>query len=272
MKAIFKYFLVSFVLYLCFAAAVFAKNDKELQLRTYEQLDTAQLKNGDLVFFGARTKQAVVIRIATASPYTHVGMVMVNPDDNSIWLTHATSNNYKGYFLPIYGETEDREGIILTRLQDSFYDTKGEYRVAKIMSMNLPDEQRPSFAQLFERYQNYKNRLFEPKIKRFALSAIDLNILGMDFFQNPSTTNTFFCSEYLMQILYDLKMLPHTAKSLSEYTPADLTHLNMYKPLAKIKISRNPIRPQPKTEKNELEKKQAISFGSQKFGSHLEKL
>ncbi|MGB1206725.1 MAG: hypothetical protein ACPG5B_13825 [Chitinophagales bacterium] len=245
MKTTFKYLLLFFLLHICFDNASAKKND-ELQLRAYEQLDTTQLKNGDLVFFGGRTKQAIVIRIATASPYTHVGMVMVNPDDGSIWLTHATSNNYKGYFLPIYGETEDREGIILTRLRDSFYDTRGEYRVAKITSMNVPNEQRPSFAQLFERYQNYKDRLFESKIKRFALSAFDLNLFGMDFFQNPSTTDSFFCSEYLMQVLRDLKIMPHIAKSLSEYTPADLTRLELYKPLAKIKISRNPIAPLPK--------------------------
>jgi len=245
MKTSLKYFTLSILLYAFFATPLSANNGKELKLTSYAQIDTTKLKTGDLVFFGGRTKTAIVIRLATASPYTHVGMVLVNPDDGSIWLTHATSNNYRGYFLPIYGETEDREGIILTRLRDSFYKTKGEYRVAKIMSMNLSDEERPSFDDLFERYQHYKNRLFEPKIKRFALSAFDFHILGMDLMQNPSTTDSFFCSEYLMQVLYDLEMMPHTAKSLSEYTPVDLTHLSMYKPFAKIKISRNPSPPQP---------------------------
>ena len=259
MKATFKYFLFFIFLYTYSSSFIFGKNDKELKLSSYVDLDTTKLQNGDLVFFGGRTKQAIVIRIATASPYTHVGMVLVNPDDGSIWLTHATSNNYKGYFLPIYGETEDREGIIRTRLKDSFYDTRGEYRVAKITSMNVPDEQRPSFAQLFERYQNYKHKLFEPKIKRFALSALDLKLFGMDFLQNPSTTDSFFCSEYLMQILYDLEMMPHTSKPLSEYTPADLTHLKMYRPLAKIKIPRNPIAPLPKEmEEIDVKKQQEV--------------
>lgn len=187
-------------------------------------LDSLNLKTGDLAFFQSLTFDGVMTQLGTLSPFTHSSMIVV-AEDGSIWLTHATNNDYKGYQIPVIGEEVGRSGVILTRLDDLFISVdngkSGYYH--HIWIRKLKDERisRPSTEQILKLYQKYKAHPFETSNLRFILTSFDLNIAGKDLLYAPADS-LWMCSEYMVHIFDDLNYPLVFKEEANEVTPIDV--------------------------------------------------
>lgn len=188
-------------------------------------LNGLDLQTGDLVLFESHTFNARMTQLGTLSPYSHSGLV-IRDEDGSLWLTHATDNDYDGFHLNIPGEGVSRGGVILTRLMDSFLYS-GFYKRIYLVRWDERWASRPKVEDLRMLYQKYKDLPFEESKMRFILAAFDLQISDWDLLAFPDR-NTIFCSEYLVHLLSDLQLLGSLRQQPNEFTPLDVRHLPPY--------------------------------------------
>ncbi len=180
------------------------------------------LQTGDLILFESHTFNARMTQLGTLSPYSHSGLV-IRDYDGSLWLTHATDNDYDGFHLNIPGEDVSRGGVIMTRLKDSFLSS-GFYKRIYLVRWDERWASRPQGQDLRMLYQKYKDLPFEESKMRFILAAFDLQICERDLLAFPDM-NTLFCSEYLVHLLSDLQLLGSLHQEPNEFTPLDVRQL-----------------------------------------------
>lgn len=77
-----------------------------------DSLEYLDLKTGDLMMFQSLTRDGIFTQIGTLSPYTHCALMIRNPD-SSLWLLHATDNNFAGERMPVLFEEKSRNGVRL---------------------------------------------------------------------------------------------------------------------------------------------------------------
>jgi len=192
-------------------------------------LDALDLKTGDLMFFQNTVIEGVIINLGTLSHLTHVAMVVKDPVDGSLWLTHATDNSYDdGVRIAARNESEPRDGVIMTRLQSCFQSKNegesGFYKKIWVFKLNESLIKRPSSEEVLAFYEKNKHHRFETSELRFLFSAYDLNIFGKDWISFRKNENRI-CSEYVHQLLTELEFPVEQNQEHNEYTPGDICYI-----------------------------------------------
>jgi hypothetical protein len=195
-----------------------------------EGLEKLDLKTGDLAMFQSKTFNGVMTQIGTLSPYTHCALILKN-QDGSLYLLHATENDYEGYRIPIIGEKGGRPGVILTRLEDMFLSVdnykSGFYKHIRIIRFDDKKFTRPKIDSLFSLYEKYKNCKFPLDKMTFIYSSFDLNIFGKDLISKKSE-NSYICSGLVAELLFQTHVLEKIDKNRNEYTPMNIRRMEPY--------------------------------------------
>jgi len=199
-------------------------NKENFRSGLVEGLDTLGLDTGDLLFAQSKTFNGIMTRIGTCSPYTHSAMVFKDKD-SSLWLLHATDNNYHGNRMSVKNEEKGRAGVIMTRLEDIFITTDGgetgfyksiRFRKLDDILINKPDREK-----LLAIYQKYREWPFESSKIRFVLSSTDLYIGNRDLL-SIEADSAIMCSELVMKIFRESEMLIPEGQNDNEMTPKDV--------------------------------------------------
>ncbi|RLD86571.1 MAG: hypothetical protein DRJ07_00425 [Bacteroidetes bacterium] len=197
------------------------------QFRLVADLDSLDLKTGDILFFQSTVFDGIMVQIGTFSPYTHSAMVILDPN-GTLWLAHATGNDYKGKGAPVRYEDQPRAGVILTRIEDSFLSTNkrktGFYEKIWIRKLNESKMKRPSTEDILHLYEKYKYLPFETSNFRFILTALDLRLFGKDLF-SIAANKSIMCSEFLFKVLSELDFPINSKQTPNEHTPKDIYRL-----------------------------------------------
>jgi len=191
-------------------------------------LEDLDLQTGDLIFFQNRIIEGVLINIGTLSHLTHVAMVVKDPEDGSLWLTHATDNSYNGTGVPVRNEAKPRNGVIMTRLQSSFISTNdqptGFYKKIWIYRLNEKRVKRPASDKVTDYYEKNKHLKFETNYLRFLFPAYDLYFFGKDLIAFEENDKRI-CSEYVHQLMIELGFPVEKNQQSNEYTPGDICYM-----------------------------------------------
>lgn len=194
-------------------------------------LDTLNIQTGDMVLFKSNHFASRLTQFGTFSPFSHCGMVVRDPD-GQLWITHATDNEYETYRLQVKDEDVPRGGVIMTRLEDSFFGN-GYYPKIYIYKLDESHFPRPTPEMVNAIYQKYKQYKFEVSPIRFALASFDLDVFGYDILSLPDHPK-IFCSEYQIYMLMELGLLTDPQEAPNEYTPRDITNLRCYRRFAPV--------------------------------------
>lgn len=215
-----------------------------IERETFHSLlvDSLDIRTGDMVLFKSVHLASRLTQFGTFSPFSHCGMILRDEEDN-LWITHATDNNYEGYMLPVKDEPVPRGGVIITRLEDSFFQN-GYYPRIYIYKLDEELVQRPTYDQVEAMYQKYKHHEFEVSVLRFVLASFDLDLFHIDLLSLPDHPK-IFCSEYQIYLLEDLGLLTDPLEAPNEYTPKDISNLTFYRRLAPVVFRYSSARAEP---------------------------
>lgn len=195
-----------------------------------EGLKDLDLHTGDLVMFQSKVFLGKLIQLGTMSPYTHCALIIKNPD-SSLYLVHATENDYNGFRIPVIGEQHGRSGVILTKLEDLFISIdslkSGYYKHIRVIKMNDRKFKRPIRDTLLSLYQKYKSYKFPHDKSTFVYSSLDLNLCGKDLLSKKSE-NSFICSGLAADLLYNTKVIDEINEIRNEYTPMNIRRMPPY--------------------------------------------
>ena len=195
-----------------------------------DSLEYLDLKTGDLMMFQSLTRDGIFTQIGTLSPYTHCALMIRNPD-SSLWLLHATDNNFAGERMPVLFEEKSRNGVIMTTIQDPFISVNngksGFYKHIRVLRFDESWSERPSREVMLELYEKNKKHPFTSLNFPFFLSAFDLTFFGYDLISMPDD-DSFFCSEFVYHILTEADIPIARDQKSNEYTPKDIRNLEPY--------------------------------------------
>lgn len=182
------------------------------------------------MLFQSLTRDGIFTQIGTLSPYTHCALIIKNPD-SSLWLLHATDNNFAGERMPVLFEDMPRNGVILTRLEDSFisvdYGRTGFYKHIRILRFDDAWSEKPDREALLRLYEINKKRPFTQSKIPFILSAFDLSFFSHDLISMPED-ETVFCSGFVHHVLKEAGIPVTNDQKGNEYTPKDIEQLEPY--------------------------------------------
>ncbi len=205
---------------------LFSQPEKNTNVITgiVDGLDSLGLQTGDMAFFQNTEFYGELTQIGTLSPFTHSAMIVVD-SSGDILLTHATNNDYDGFFIPVIGEKKPRSGVILTKLKDLFLsidnNKSGFYKHIWIRKLKDSLVSRPFAKKVLKLYYKYKDHPFETSSLNFILSTFDLFINGKDVL-TYSKDNKWMCSEYISYLFKDLSFPIKLKEPPHETTPVDI--------------------------------------------------
>ena len=120
---------------------------KKVLFGLVDGFDSLDLNTGDLLMFQSLTRDGIFTQIGTLSPYTHCALVIRNLD-SSLWLLHATDNNFAGERMPVLFEEKRRNGVIMTTIHDPFISVdngkSGFYKHIRVLRFDQSWSERPS--------------------------------------------------------------------------------------------------------------------------------
>jgi len=203
---------------------------KKVLFGLVDSFDSLDLNTGDLLMFQSLTRDGIFTQIGTLSPYTHCALVIRNPD-SSLWLLHATDNNFAGERMPVLFEEKRRNGVIMTTIHDPFISVdngkSGFYKHIRILRFDESWSERPSREVMLELYEKNKKHPFTASKVPFILSAFDLTLFGHDMISIPDD-DSFFCSEFVHHILTEADIPIDRGQKSNEYTPDNIRNLEPY--------------------------------------------
>ena len=174
----------------------------------YEELRPA-LKTGDIVLFSGKGFISRMIKLFTRSKWSHVGMVVVARDIDSVLLFQSTTLSKS---RDITGK--ERKGVQLNYLSDVVTKYNGDIAI-RCLNMTPEDLQKVEAITSTVRKEFY-GRDYEDKYGELLMSAVD--IIG----ENKTNLDTLFCSELCAEVFVRAGKL---AAPSNEYTPADFGNM-----------------------------------------------
>jgi hypothetical protein len=178
---------------------------------TYDRL-RPKLGTGDIVLFSGKGGISAGIKWFTNSRWSHVGMVLVLPEFESVMLWESTTLSK----LRDKDTDVPRSGVQLVLLSDKLVDYPGD------VAMRLLDtkDRAPFLAPLSKLRLKLRGRPYEKDTIELINAAYD-----GPFGENIEDLSSLFCSELVAAAYQELKLLPRT-KAANEYTPADFSTEN----------------------------------------------
>jgi hypothetical protein len=165
-----------------------------------------RLQTGDILLFSGRTFISHAIRLFTRSRWSHIGIIVRDPDTNALFLWEATSCN----------TIEDVEfghiprGVQLVRLEDKVRSYNGVVAVRLLTGVDRNGKMMERFGWLFKRLRRapYQNYLLE------YINA------GLGF--SRRATRRAFCSQLVAEAYMRMRLL-RPEKPSAFYTPKDFS-------------------------------------------------
>lgn len=176
----------------------------------YDQL-RSDLKTGDIVLYSGNAPISTIIKIATSSKWSHVGMVVRVPDLLFVSVWESTK---QGTHLLDLDSGQIRKGVQLVPLSDRILTYGGRIALRRLEGANL---QNPDYERLWALRQKLSKRPYETDKIELLKAAYD-GPLG----KNDEDLRSLFCSELVAEAYQALGLLA-TRKPSNEYVPADFS-------------------------------------------------
>lgn len=216
----------------CKPPALLQKTEsKKVLFGLVDGLDSLGLKTGDLAMFQSTTLNGILTQTGTLAPYTHCAII-IKGKDGQLLLLHTTDNNFAGERIPVLGESKSRNGVILTRFENSFISVNagksGFYKRIWILPFDESLAERPGNETLMLLYQKNKKYPFTTSKIPFIFSAFDLKLFDRDLL-SVTDDESMFCSEFVHLLLRQSNIPVTDDQKTNEYTPKDIRNLEPYK-------------------------------------------
>jgi hypothetical protein len=171
----------------------------------------ADLKTGDLVFFSGKSAFSRAVQLFSASPWSHVGMVMNLPQYDFVCLYEATAL----YDLRDLDTGVFRDGVQLVPLSQRLEQYQGAVAYRKLNGFDLAEDHHKSLLNL---RTELKGRRWEQSKLELVKAMYD-GPLG----RNTEDFSSLFCAELVARCYQVLGLVPSGdgAKRCNEYVPAD---------------------------------------------------
>ncbi len=175
----------------------------------------SRLRTGDLVLFSGRSPFSYMIRLATMSKWSHVGMVVKLPEYDFLTLFESTTSDC----IRDLGTQEIKNGVQLVPLSERIELYSGDIAVRRIQGEHY-DEKAFVDAVMSVR-KRLQNRPFDPDKLELLRAAYD-----GPFGTNTEDLSAIFCSELVVEVYKHLGLLDADIPS-NEYTPVDFSAKGM---------------------------------------------
>lgn len=169
------------------------------------------LETGDIILFSGNSFISHLIRMATRSDYSHVGMVLKFNGYDSVFLWESTKLSNVGDIL----SGKKKNGVQITLLSERIENYNGSCVLRRLASPSFTSAQIDSLNQL---RRELRNRPYERNKKELILSLYD-NAGG----KNEEDLSSVFCSELVAEAYQRLGLIPSDRKPSNEYLPCDFS-------------------------------------------------
>ncbi len=183
----------------------------------YENLRD-QLKTGDIVLFSGKNDLiSETIKLVTLSKWSHVGMVLRQPDYDLVLLWESTTlSNLK--------DIEDgkaKRGVQLVSLRERLRAYRGDVVIRQLQNISIDENPKMKTALLDFRTE-VRDRPFEDGWLALLKSAVDY--FGR-FSKNQEDLSSLFCSELVAEAYQRMGLLAEVpdGEPSNEYTPIDFS-------------------------------------------------
>ncbi len=170
-----------------------------------------KLETGDIVLFSGEGIVSNFIKVFTASPYSHVGMVVKIPEWDMVLLWESTTLSK----IKDVRSGTVKQGVQLVPLSERVKAYKGTIGV-RFLSVERTYEMRKALAKLRK----------EVAGRPYEEDKLELFKSAYDFFggKNEEELSSLFCSEMVAEGYQRMGFLEEPPKGLpsNEYTPANL--------------------------------------------------
>lgn len=191
----------------------------------------AVARTGDLVLWSSRGSEATLVKIATGSYYSHIGIVLVmrpplHPDESGVYLYHSPSDALTGLVDRFSNPPRSKAGPQLNDLRTALYVCRhaksievrrlrcGADKASHPWATGVLDT-RTSTTVAFARAEHTK--MYEQSVWELWRSAYD-GPGGM----NTEDLSSYFCSELVAELLKRARVLDTDLPS-NEFTPGDFS-------------------------------------------------
>jgi len=181
---------------------------------TYRKLRKRFINTGDLVLFSGGGFTSKIIRWATRSKYSHIGIFVRDPENDVVYIMESTMMSTTE---DIFGNMKNGVQISLASQRLSDYDGKSYYR-------KLTTNRNEEFYKIFKKFRKemYPKK-YEKNWWELACSALDFGWSAIkERFQNKANINSVFCSEMVAEIYQRWGLIRKSLPS-NEFTPADFS-------------------------------------------------
>lgn len=168
------------------------------------------LKTGDIVLFSGKSKVSFMIKLATNSIWSHVGMALRLPQSEAVFLWESTTlSNLKDITTG-----KAKRGVQLVLLSERLRAYDGKVAIRPL----LKGVDEPGYYDLMEFREEVRGRDYERDKMELVKSAYD-----GPFGANEEDLSSLFCSELVAEAYQRLGLLQVPPKGLpsNEYTPRD---------------------------------------------------
>ncbi len=186
--------------------------------RSYENV-RKNLNTGDIVLFSGRSFDSMEIRCATASPYSHVGMVVrrrTPSGGSALYLWHAPAGAIESVPDVLSGRYKD--GPQLSSLQRVLEVADGAMHTCSLV---------PRWRPLLNGESDLMDFMVEqgPKSYERDQTQLVLSAFGGSCCANEEDTSSYFCSELVAETYKFLGLAPRDRPS-NTYVPGDFSPEN----------------------------------------------
>ncbi len=164
------------------------------------------LCTGDVVLFAGKGIISKVIQWFTKSPYSHIGLVLVDVRWDMVLLWESTTLSK---IKTVFGKIKN--GVAIRPLSTAIENYKGDIVIRKLDRILSTHQKRV----LIKLRQEFKDKKYEESKLQLFKSAYDF-IGG----KNKRDTSSLFCSELVAEAYQGMALLSLGIPS-NEYTPAD---------------------------------------------------
>ncbi len=181
-----------------------------MKARVYNKSFRAKLQTGDVVLFSGKGGISAGIKWATASRWSHVGMVLCMPEYDFVALWESTTLSG----LTDLDTKEPRKGVQLVPLSARLASYDGEVAVRQLTGVTLSGE---DMQELMSLRREVSGRPYEASEMELIRAAYD-----GPFGRNKEDLSSLFCSELVAEAYQRMGLLSGK-KASNEYTPADFS-------------------------------------------------
>jgi len=170
----------------------------------------SKVKTGDLLLFSGQGFISNIIKLASRSPWSHIGMIF-GSSEHGFYCWESDNNDSDNHAA----------GVRKVPLDDKINHYQGKVVLRQLELIN--NDYKNIEQTIFEFSEEVLSRPYESSLAELIKSAYD-----GPFGENIEDLSSIFCSELIAEAYQRVKLLPSPPQGLpsNEYTPADFASLN----------------------------------------------